>query len=165
MATATKEMHKTKIDIEPELRAKLVDVLQPILAECIDLGLRTKQAHWNVKGPNFIALHKLFDEVYEVVQEAVDMVAERIMQLGGTALGTAQTVAAMTNLPAYPLAITSGHEHCEALSSSMAEVGAKVRRAIDVTEELGDAGTADLCTEVARNFDKYLWFVESHLHA
>ena len=155
-------MHPTKNDLPQKTRVKVAAVLADRLADATDLMLQGKQAHWNVKGPNFIALHELFDKIVESAEEWVDSLAERIVQLGGTAEGTVQATAARTSMAPYPLHIVSGTDHVEALSSSLAAFGKKVRAAIDKTDKQGDKDTADLFTEISRDVDKYLWFVEAH---
>ena len=155
-------MHPTKNDLPQKTRVKVAVVLADRLADATDLMLQGKQAHWNVKGPNFIALHELFDKIVESAEEWVDSLAERIVQLGGTAEGTVQATAARTSMPPYPLHIVSGTDHVEALSSALAAFGKKVRAAIDKTDKQGDKDTADLFTEISRDVDKYLWFVEAH---
>jgi len=155
-------LHRTKNDLPEAGRAKIVELLGSRLSSCIDLYLQTKQAHWNVKGPSFIALHELFDKVGEVVEDSVDDLAERIVQLGGTPKGTSQVVAKETSLKPYPLDITSGGDHVESLSSSLAAFGTQVRSGIALATELDDADTADLFTQISREIDKQLWFVEAH---
>jgi len=155
-------MHKTKNDLPEKVRVQMITLLQERLAEALDLGSQTKQAHWNVKGPSFIALHELFDEVYEHVDGHVDMLAERIIQFGGIAEGTIRVAAKRSQLPEYPLTLTSGKEHVEALSRSLAYFGETIRKAISQADEIGDKGTADLFTEISRSLDKDLWFVEAH---
>ena len=157
-------MHSTKNDLPELKRIPLVVLLNQALAELIDLQLQAKQAHWNVKGPNFIALHELFDTVAADAAAFADSVAERIAALGGQAEGTISVVGRRTTLPAYPVEIVAGRDHVDALSNSMAVVGKSIRGAIDRAVELDDADTADLFTEVSRELDKKLWFVESHLH-
>jgi len=152
-------MNPTKNDLSNELRSKISTLLNEQLANLINLQLQSKQAHWNVKGPSFIALHELFDSVASDVTEFIDTVAERIVALGGTAEGTLAAVTSRSKLPAYPLTITSGREHVDALSSAMAAVGKGIRAAIDTAAELGDADTADLFTGISRDLDKKLWFV------
>lgn len=152
----------TKNDLSENVRKQMVELLNKRLADCIDLQTQCKQAHWNVKGPSFYFLHKLFDEVHEAVSEYVDDLAERTVQLGGPALGTARAVAKASGLEEYPLSITSGEDHVEALSSALAKFGKAVRHAIDEAEEAGDADTMDLFTEVSRGTDQWLWFVEAH---
>lgn len=158
-------MHTTKIDLPESKRTALVKLLNDRLADVVDLRLQAKQAHWNVKGPSFIALHKLFDEVAEIADELADLMAERAVILGGIAEGTLGQVAEKTTLAPYPLQIASGREHVDALSSALAATGKTVRSAIDQATELGDADTADLFTEASRALDKSLWFVEAHIQA
>lgn len=156
-------MNPTKNDLSADKRASLCQLLNERLADLIDLQLQAKQAHWNVKGPNFIALHELFDSVAEETEEFVDTVAERVVALGGIAEGTIIIVGQRTKLPAYPPSITSGRDHVDALSTGLATAGKAVRAAIDRATELGDADTADLFTGISRDIDKKLWFVEAHL--
>ena len=158
-------MFKTKNDIPEATRVKVVGLLNARLADCIDLQTQTKQAHWNVKGPHFIALHELFDQINEDVEDYVDDIAERAVQLGGIAEGTARTVAKRSSLAEYPAMAVDGRSHVEALSSALAAFGAAARKGIDQANELGDLDTADLFTEVSRGIDKWLWFVEAHLQA
>jgi starvation-inducible DNA-binding protein len=158
-------MYDTKNDLPANVRGKTAELLNARLADAIDLGAQAKQAHWNVKGPHFIALHELFDTVAEHVEDQIDTLAERITSLGGTAHGTIAAACRATTLRPYPEDITDGMQHVDALSSAVADFGAKVRKAIDESEKLGDADTADLFTGLSREIDKDLWFLEAHLHA
>jgi starvation-inducible DNA-binding protein len=157
-------MFKTKNDLPETTRVKAIELLNARLADCIDLKTQCKQAHWNVKGPNFIALHELFDKINEEVEDYVDDIAERAVQLGGLAEGTARMVAKRTSLAEYPK-VSDGRSHVEALSSVLAAFGAAARKGINEANEMGDLDTADLFTEVSRGIDKWLWFVEAHLQA
>jgi starvation-inducible DNA-binding protein len=152
----------TKNDLPATTRAEVVALLNQRLADCVDLQTMCKQAHWNVKGPQFIALHKLFDEVNEAVKEYVDLIAERIVQVGGVAEGTARIVAQRSTLLDYPLTLTTGMEHVAALSDELAQFGRAARIGIAEMDELEDAVSTDLLTEVSRGVDKWLWFVEAH---
>jgi starvation-inducible DNA-binding protein len=158
-------MFKTKNDLPETVRVKVIELLNARLADCKDLQTQTKQAHWNVKGPNFIGLHELFDKINEEIDEYVDEIAERAVQLGGVAEGTARAVAKRSTLPEYPLNIADGRAHVDALSSALAAFGKVARKAIDESNDFGDLDTADLFTEVSRGIDKWLWFVEAHLQA
>jgi starvation-inducible DNA-binding protein len=158
-------MFKTKNDLPEATRGKTIELLNARLADCKDLQTQAKQAHWNVKGPNFIALHELFDKINSDVEEYVDEIAERAVQLGGVAEGTARMVAKRSSLPEYPLSAADGRSHVEALSSALAVFGKAARKAIGEANDLGDLDTADLFTEVSRGIDKWLWFVEAHLQA
>lgn len=153
----------TKNDLPEATRVRVADLLNKRLADCIDLQTQCKQAHWNVKGPSFIALHKLFDDINEDVEAYVDLLAERVVQLGGTAEGTARMVAERTTLDEYPQTVASGEGHVDALSSALASFGSGTRKAIDQVDQLEDADTVDILTEISRGIDKWLWFVEAHL--
>jgi starvation-inducible DNA-binding protein len=156
-------LHPTRNDLPAAARAKVAALLNQSLALALDTQLAAKQAHWNVKGPQFIALHELFDKVHGVIVEAVDELAERCVQLGGQAQGTLQAVAKASTLKPYPAHISAGVDHVRALSDRLAAFGAHLRRNIDASAGLGDMDTADLYTELSREADKYLWFVEAHL--
>lgn len=158
-------LHATKHDLTANTRQATVDILQTQLVGAIDLGLQTKQAHWTVKGPNFIALHELFDQLYGTVTEHVDTIAERIAILGGTPKGTAQVVSGDTTLAPYPLEINNGTDHVEALSSAYAAYAEAVRNAMAEVGEIGDEDSVDLLTGVSRDIDKSLWFIEAHAQA
>ena len=159
------ELHTTKIDLAKEKREQLVEILNSRLADAIDLKSQAKQAHWNVKGMNFIALHELFDQVSTATETHIDDIAERITTLGGTAMGTIRVAAQKSSLSEYPLEISDGAAHVDALSNALADFGKKVRADIDSTDELGDKDTADLFTGISRSIDKLLWFVEAHQQA
>ena len=158
-------MHKTRNDLAQNTRGAVISLLQARLVDAIDLSTQAKQAHWNVKGPHFIGLHELFDQVHEHVDAAVDLVAERLVALGGVAEGTARVVAKRSGLAEYPLDIAAGTDHCEALAKALATFGKAVRKSIDEAGEAGDQDTADLFTEISRQADKDLWMVEAHLQA
>ena len=160
-----KPSQKTKNDLPQTARRKTIDMLNQSLADILDLGLQAKQAHWNVKGSHFMGLHELFDKVAEELEEFTDEIAERAVELGGVALGTVQTVAKTSRLPAYPLDLVAGRDHVSAFSQALAKFGATARAALDAVAKAGDADTADLFTEVSRGVDKLLWMAEAHLQA
>jgi starvation-inducible DNA-binding protein len=158
-------MYKTGNDLPEKTRIQVTALLQDRLADSIDLMIQAKQAHWNVKGPGFIALHELFDKLAEDSEEYVDLIAERIVQLGGIAEGTIRLAAKKSSLPEYPVTIASGKEHVAALSHAISAFGKLIRQTIDHANKLKDADTADIFTEISREADKYLWFVEAHAQA
>ena len=158
-------LHRTRIDIPDNARMATIDLLNARLADAVDLSSQMKQAHWNVKGPAFIALHALFDTVHDAVQLHVDDMAERIAALGGTARGTAAVAASASTLPEYPLEIFAGGDHVEAASAALAAFGKGVREAIAQAGGIGDADTEDLFVGVSRDIDKKLWLVEAHAQA
>ena len=154
---------ETHNDLKSNTRKTVIDICNARLADAIDLALITKQAHWNVKGPNFIAVHEMLDDLRDGLDEHVDTIAERVAQLGGLALGTSQSVASRTPLAAYPTDITDITAHLEALTERYAETAKLARQAIDDCDEAGDADAADIFTAYSRFLDKSLWFLESHL--
>ena len=158
-------MHKTRIDINETTRQQLIDLLNQRLADASDLKSQAKQAHWNVKGMNFFQLHELFDQVAADAEGHIDLIAERITTLGGTAMGTVRLAANNSSLAEYPHEITDGPAHVDALSAALADFGKLVRGNIDDASGLGDQATADLLTEISRQTDKNLWFVEAHIQA
>ena len=153
----------TSVDIPAERRGKLIKLLNQHLADSFDLLSQVKQAHWNVKGSDFWQLHKLFDEVAEQAGEWVDEFAERVTALGGYATGTVRMAASSSTLPEFPTDITDGMAYVRAVADRLAAFTNSAREAIDESDKLGDANTADLFTEVSRCADKYLYFLEAHV--
>lgn len=155
-------MYRTKNTLDAAKRGKSIVLLGTALIHTLDLARQAKQAHWNVKGPNFKALHMLFDEVAQQGEDASDLIAERMVSLGGTPDGRAATVANRSTLLEYPLDARSGEDHIEALSQALATFGTLARDAIADVTEWGDAVTADVFTQLSRDLDKALWMVEAH---
>jgi starvation-inducible DNA-binding protein len=163
--TPRPKMYKTENDISQKRRVEINALLNQRLADAVDLQMQMKQAHWNVKGPHFIGLHELFDKIDEAVEAYVDLIAERIVQLGGIAEGTARVAAKRSRLEEYSLNIADGRDHVEAVSKALSAFGREARNSIEQADKLGDADTSDLFTEVSRGMDKWLWFVEAHSQA
>lgn len=153
----------TRNDVPSNAKQVSIGVLQACLVDTVDLYNATRQAHWNVKGPNFGSLHALFEQFYTDLAEAADEIAERIVQLGGTAVGTTQALASGTRLSAYPTNLHAGLAHVAALADRYGEIAKSLRAGIDQTDEAGDADTADLLTGQSRAIDKKLWMLEAHL--
>lgn len=156
-------MHPTRNDIAENARKGVTALLNARLADLIDLQLALKHAHWNVKGPHFIALHEMFDDLQGGLSGHIDDMAERITALGGTAMGSVQAVGAATSLSPFPADLVDGLRIVEALADRTAALGRSVRRGIEETAEMGDADAADLLTGLSRQLDKNLWFLEAHL--
>lgn len=154
----------TRNDLPDNTRKAMIALLNARLADTIDLRLAVKQAHWNVKGPNFIALHELFDQIQARVDAFADDIAERAVALAGVVAGTSQAVSKGTNLAAYPIDVVDEKAHLTALADRLAAYGKLARAAIDAADEAGDKDTADLFTGVSRQIDKDLWLIEAHLH-
>lgn len=156
-------MHKTTIDLGKSVRKGAIDLLHARLADAIDLQLRCKHAHWNVRGAQFISLHELFDKLHAEVEEHVDDLAERAAALGSSVDGRVTATAKKSSLKAYPDDLVTGEDHLKALAASFAEVGARIRGDIEAAAKVGDLGTSDLFTGMSRELDKSLWFIEAHL--
>lgn len=155
--------HSTLIDLKSNTKKAVIELLNARLADAIDLALLTKQAHWNVKGPHFIAIHEMLDGFRTTVDGHVDTIAERAVQLGGQAVGTVQAVAEKTALKPYPTEISRTKDHLAALIERYGAVANAMRAAIDEADEAGDADTADIFTAFSRDLDKSLWFLEAHV--
>ncbi len=165
MSESKTRLFRSSIDIPQHTRAQVVDLLNLRLADAIDLKMQAKHAHWNAKGKEFFTLHQLFDSIAGRCEEQSDLVAERVTALGSVAKGTAGFVVRNSSVPDYDLAATTGEQHVRALAKSVASFAAQLRCDINLTEELGDKATADVLTEVVRQVDKDLWFLEAHLQA
>lgn len=159
------EKMPTHNDLADKVRTQMVKLCNEQLADTFDLMSQTKQAHWNVRGPHFMSLHKLFDELAGVLEGYVDVIAERVTALGGVALGTTRMAAKSSRIPEYPVEIHNGKDHVQALTERIAILAKSSRKAIDTADEAGDMVTADVFTDITRDLDKYLWFVEAHLPA
>ena len=155
-------MNSTKNNLKPATRQKVAALLNQTIANLSDLYSQTKYAHWNVRGPLFISLHKLFDELADSVEGHIDPLAERITALGGTANGTVRQVAAASKLKEFPSSQPADLSFVTALVERFAQTGAAVRQGIDDSAAWGDADTADLLTGVSQDLDKALWFLEAH---
>lgn len=159
--TMTK-LRPTKNDLGDNVRKEMCALLNTGLATAIDLAAQAKQAHWNVRGPNFSALHPFFDSLYTIAVGMVDELAERITALGGFAEGRVQNIAAATKLPAYK-AETDETDHLKALVTAFGTFANWAREGIDKADEKGDMVTADVLTGHAAELDKQLWMIEAHI--
>ncbi len=156
-------MFFTHNTLSENIRTKSVALLNRHVAAAIDLHAQVKQAHWNVRGPNFIAVHELFDRIAAEIEDDSDLIAERARSLGGPAQGTVQVASANSFLVPYRLGVADSKEHLFAVAGALAAFEQSVREAIDEAAANGDQETADVFTEVGRGVAKRLWFIESHL--
>ena len=160
---AKRQTLKTSNDLSAETRERVVGLLNQQMADTFDLFSQTKQAHWNVKGKNFIAVHELFDSVHARMQEQIDIIAEQVQILDGVALGTLEAAAKASRIKPYPTDLTRAEDHIKAVAERLRDLGGALREAIDTVDAAGDADTADLFTAASRAADKDLWFLQSHL--
>lgn len=157
-------MYRTSNTLSENIRFKSAELLNRHLAAAIDLHAQVKQAHWNVRGPAFIAIHELFDKVADVVEGYSDLFAERAATLGSTAEGTIQSAVKRSFLERYELGVAEEKAHLAAVTAALAVFGDTARKAIDEAAAFGDQDTSDVFTEVSRGVDYQTWLVESHLH-
>lgn len=162
-ASARLSINPTKNDLESDVRRQVVEMLSARVADAIDLTYQVRTAHFNVKGPSFGALHELFDKIYEFTDEAVDIMAERAVQLGGQMRTTIRNAAAMSKLDEYPTDLKAGLDHCEAVSDRLAAFGKLIRDDVEKAEDAGDKDTSDMLIDISREIDKFLWMVEAHI--
>jgi starvation-inducible DNA-binding protein len=158
----TERTFETRINLSADVRARLIDLLNEQLADTFDVFSQAKQAHWNVKGAQFYQLHELFDKLAGELEEHVDLIAERVTALGGVAMGSVRMAAQRSRVPEYDVEITDSQPVADALAVRFANLAESTRRAVEIADEQGDDGTADLLTEVSRALDKALWFLEAH---
>jgi starvation-inducible DNA-binding protein len=159
------KLHQTHNDMPEKTREKMAEMCNARLADASDLASQVRMAHWNVKGPHFIGLHKLFEEIYEAIAAQIDEIAERCVQMGGTAKGTVRLAAESSQLEEYPMDIITCEDHVREVSKRLSVYAKACREAIDEAEEADDMGTSDMFTEFVQVVDKYLWFVEAHMQA
>ena len=163
--TETNVRFSSGVDLSDDTKSKIIELLNARLADTIDMKTQVKHAHWNVKGPQFHQLHLLFDDVSSHVDDAADLIAERAVQLGGVAHGTARIAAKTSSIKEYDLNAVTGEEHVRALVDRLSALANACRDAIDEADKLGDMATADIFTEIVRATDKDLWFIEAHIQA
>jgi starvation-inducible DNA-binding protein len=152
------------INLPREAREELIDLLNTCLATSIDLHWQVKQAHWNIRGRDFISRHELFDDVADHVRKHADQFAERAGALGGYAQGTIRLAVKHSELDEYDLAAVNGDDHIRVLVDRVSVYATTIRAGIDRCGELNDPVTEDLFTQTLGEVEQDLWFLESHLY-
>ncbi|MGN1062829.1 MAG: DNA starvation/stationary phase protection protein Dps [Alphaproteobacteria bacterium] len=156
-------VRQVPLSINEQVKEKTIQILNKHLADISALALLTKQAHWNMRGSNFIGIHEMLDPMHKTLLEEADQIAERIVQLGGIALGTPDIIAAENSFKPYPLDISHTADHLAELSTRYAVTANNLRKTVD--EESADMATVDILTQMVEDLDKYIWFIEAHLTA
>ena len=156
-------MYKSPSPLPEDVRTKIADTLNARLADGLDLHSQIKVAHWNIKGPQFAALHPLFETFAVSLAIHNDAVAERAVTLGAKAFGTARHVAKTSKLPDYPQETTRDLEHVKLLADRIEKYLDGVRESRSTGEKLGDTDTVDLLTGIVTEFEKHAWFLRASL--
>jgi starvation-inducible DNA-binding protein len=146
-----------------EIRAYVIGLLNQTLACTIDLRSQVKQAAWNVKGSAFVQLQSLFTTLATELDAYVDLVADRIAELGGVVRGTARMAVMQSTLPEYPADLVAGDEHVLALAERFAHYATGVRANIAQATDVEDANTANLYTDISRGIERRLGGLDAHL--
>lgn len=154
---------KSRNPLSREIKDKVGDILLPLVYDATELKSHVKLAHWNLRDPDFISIHRLLDEVAATVEKGIDEVAERARQLGKVMDVTPTKVGEMTNLKPFPKGLLNRATACDALLKSLNSSVESLHKAIDQCDEIGDAISADLLTKVSGELEVYLWLIESHL--
>ena len=168
-AATAQTPYSTRVGIDEDTRRALCELLNQTLANTSDLYSQTKQAHWNVKGKDFYQLHLLYDELAEKLEEPADLVAERVVLLGGYAFGTVRMAAGSSTIAPFPGAdqdhdgAAGDPSFLSTLADRWAEYAVHIREANKQSDELGDPGTTDLYDQITHIAERGLWFIEGHL--
>lgn len=152
------------VSLPEEVKTQLVDTLNTMLATTSDLRSQVKQAHWNIKGPQFVARHELFDNLAAKLLDYADVIAERAATLGGYATGTVRQSAEHSKLPEYDVRAVDGKHHIKTLVDRYSEYTRLIRDAVNEAEKVDDPATEDVYTEILRGTELDMWFLESHLN-
>jgi starvation-inducible DNA-binding protein len=159
------KLFRTGIALSEETRIQMVDLLNSILADTCDLHSHLRHAHWNLKGPLFLSLHRYFDELSNRVLEQTDILAERIVALGGIANRTVRQIATASSLPQYDVDAVSGPDHLRAVARRMCLLASRSRLLVEIAGKSGDMVTADLGTQFLRSLEHDIWAIEAQLYS
>lgn len=158
-------MYKSPSPLPETARATIAEALNARLADGLDLHSQIKVAHWNIKGPQFAALHPLFETFAVGLAGFNDQIAERAVTLGARAYGTARHAAKTSTLPEYEQETTRDLEHVRLLADRFDKYLAGLRASRAVAEQNHDTDTVDLFTQVITEFEKHTWFLRASLES
>ncbi len=156
------QMRTTRNTLARPARQAAIEALDTAVACSMDLSLAARQAHWNVRGRQFSALHALFGQIADELYKQTDALAERSAALGGTPRCTPQNVVATTRLRPYPSFGFDGAEHLDELSTRLANLSTELRQSVLTIDGDQDPVTAELLTDACASVDHQLWLLESH---
>ena len=155
---------KPNIDIAENHIKEIALLLNTLLADEYVLYTKTRNAHWNIQGANFIELHTFFESQYVVLEVTIDNVAERIRALGHFAMGSLRDFTALSRISEQNHDFTDAKNIIKTLMEDHEAVIRSLRKEIgDVGEKLKDAGTADFLTGLMEQHEKMAWMLRAHL--
>ena len=155
---------KPTIDITDKHLKEFSVLLNTLLADEYILYTKTRNAHWNIQGPNFIELHKFFESQYDALDIIIDDVAERVRALGHFALGSLKDFSAITRLSEHEQDFTDQKHIIQTLLNDHEALIRSLRKDILITaEEHRDLGTADFLTGLMEQHEKMSWMLRAYL--
>lgn len=158
-------MYRSPSPLSETARKHISESLNARLADGLDLHSQIKVAHWNIKGPQFAALHPLFETFADGLSAFNDQLAERAVTLGAKAYGTARHVAKTSRLPEYEQETTRDLDHVRLLADRFDRYLAGLRESRAIAEQNQDTDTVDLFTQVITAFEKHTWFLRASLES
>ena len=158
-------MYKSPSHLPDDARVEVANQLNARLSDGLDLHSQIKVAHWNIKGPQFAALHPLFETFAVSLAAFNDSIAERAVTLGARAYGTVRHVAKASGLPDYPQDTSRDLEHVRLLAERFEKYLDNVRQSRSVAEKQNDTDTVDLFTGIVTELEKNAWFLRASLES
>ena len=152
-------MYKTKIDLAEKTRRNIVAILNDRLAEAIDLQSQVKQAHWNVKGPHFIALHELFDKISDAVLEQIDEIAERVRKIGGVTIRSIGHIARLQRIADNDADYVEPADMLSELKEDEKALDLRMRAVHSLCDDADDVATASLLENWIDQTQRRAWFL------
>jgi len=152
------------IGIKKDSLAKVAHILNGFLADELLLYLKTRNAHWNIEGSDFHAMHKFFEEQYEQLDETMDEVAERIRMLGHYAPATMKSYLELTHLTEQSRGKNDSAGFIKDLLGDHESIIIRLRENINLfANELNDLGSSDFITGLMETHEKMAWMLRAHL--
>ncbi len=145
------------------LRGPMADLLNGLVVDGLALSMAVHVAHWNLKGRAFGPLHTLFDELYDALNDHVDRIAERVVTLGGVAVGTVGDVAALTTITPYPKGMIDGFDHVREIAARLKAYAASIQAVVVRLDDAQFMADVNVLSDVLESLEKFGWKLLAHL--
>lgn len=156
---------KPSIGISDKNLKSVTSILSVVLADSVMLYTKTRKFHWNVTGESFMELHKLFENQYKQLEEAIDEIAERVNKLGSPAIGTMKEFISLANIKENPGKYPAQKDMLKELLKDHESVIVFLRKNInDCDEKYKDAGTTDFLTGLMLKHETIAWTLRRYLN-